>query len=476
MTLKSDEKLQRIFEKFKDKVLIIEKNGNSLTYDQIKTYALNLGIYWKSIGLKEDDCIAICLDNNVEFLICYLACFFNNFIAIPIDKELKDIERDTIINISKAKIIITRTEEKYYRNGKKAFFHHNINSSKVCSIFFTSGSTGDPKGVCHSLSSLIQNCLEFNKLVGISSKSVMYHVLPMSYMAGFLNTFISPLVSGSSIVLGERFSAMSAMFFWKQVVLHKPSILWLTPSMASLLIKLSKKDNKVTEKVKSLKQIFCGTAPLSSITKEKFFDTFDIKLQESYGLSELLLISAQKNNANSKFSNVGEIIKKIDIKISGEKTNEGEILVKTPFLFLYYKHKEGFEEPKINSSGYFFTGDLGYIRNGELYVVGRIKDIIIRGGFNISPILIEEKIRVLPEIIETAVIGIPDDFWGERIGLFVETYKKYNNSRFISKLKLKCKEILPHNYQPDEIKIINPLPKSSTGKIRKKLILENYYK
>jgi acyl-CoA synthetase (AMP-forming)/AMP-acid ligase II len=300
--------------------------------------------------------------------------------------------------------------------------------------FETSGTTGEPKGITHSLDAMIANAEAFNKVTGINTATRMYHCLPRTHMSGFLNTILCPTIAGGTVAFGPTFSAQTASNFWADLQDRRANTVWITPTMAAMLLRVNRLDKDVTRRYGvRLHTVFCGTAPLPVKIRNEWRDTFGVPLQESYGTSEQMLVSVQSRKQAAEEHNVGTPLPGMRIEIGAES----EILV--------------------NGSP---TGDQGEIKDNRLTITGRIKDLIIRGGFNVSPVRVEEALRKIPGVMDAAVIGQPDEFWGEKIIAFTEGGDLYTISS-------DCRGNLPKSHWPDVIHIVDKLPRNAMGKVIK---------
>ena len=199
---------------------------------------------------------------------------------------------------------------------------------------------------------------------------------------------------------------------------------------------------------KNIKLTLVGTAPLPVQLKKDFEKEYGIKIFENYGLSETLFISSETQQHN-KYGSVGKLLPGVEIKIVDRNRTllptdqEGEILVKTPYLIREYHDITEESRQKFSNKTWFATGDLGKLdRDGVLYITGIKKDLIIRGGINISPASIENAIYTHENVLECAVVGIPHKIQGEEIIAVVRLDKTGNFSAIKDELIEICKNDL----------------------------------
>ena len=406
----------------KSSKIAIVTDEEEISYQSLFSQSVSLAIWFNSQGLNSGDRIAVKLPNSIEFIYCYFACMLGGFTIVPINTALPQNNIKYILDVAKPKLFIDSLET--INLTKKPILNQKIkiNNDNIFSIFFTSGTTNLPKGVCHSLESIIANVLEFNDLVGLNENTVMMHVLPMGYMAGFLNTILSPILAGGKVIVAHQFNAQQAMNFWEPAVKNNINTMWLTPTMAALLVKLNRDNNVTKWTEKNLNYVFIGTAPLRKTVREDFEKTFKTKCLESYGMTEILITASNVIENQQKESSVGLLVNKIEVEIrdkngkSLHRKATGEIYVRSPFVLNGYIDTSQKSIYSPLKDGWFATGDYGYIDDDNyLFITGRIKDLIIRGGTNISPRAVEEIILAHPDIKDVAIIGKQNPFWEQEI-------------------------------------------------------------
>ena len=225
-------------------------------------------------------------------------------------------------------------------------------------------------------------------------------------------------------------------------------------------------------------RIFSATAPLSRKVQREFEEKYSVNVIESYGLSELLLITANEGPAGPKVSSVGTKLPEVRIEIRDDEGSalaagiDGAIFVNTPHETVGYVDYETGSPVPVRSQ-WFDTGDVGHVdADGYLFVTGRVKDLIIRGGFNISPRQIEEVLLQHPAVQDVAVVGAPHDFFGEEVVAAIIPVSDKSVGEIQSSLREDCLAKLGKSSVPDRFVAFDEFPLTQLGKIQKNKIRE----
>lgn len=481
--------LKRIFENGWDSTFIIDAlEERVFTYKEFFKLILNCKRHMESLGVVKGDTICILLPNSFDLVVLYFASLLMNLVVAPIDPNKGEDEINDIISAVDYKYIICdntgdnsfprKLELKDLKDGiyKNIFaatasdldIFDSIDYDRLFLISFTSGSTGIPKGVMNSFNNLVLTALAFNDRFNFNSRNTFLHNLPMTYMAGILNLIILPFISGSRIVIGERFNVSNIARFWNIPIKHSVNTFWFTPTIISLLLKMDRGMEGISYAGKT-KIVGCvGTAPLNNQLKKEFEHKYGISLYESYGLSELLFVSTNSPGRPEIENSVGELLEGVEIAFD----EDNEILIKVPWMFLGYSN--------VETESYFVdtkyrTGDIGMLdENGLLHITGRKKDLIIRGGINISPRKIENFIGEFNIFEEYVIIGCKDTILGEKVVCFFTPREPVFSDNAVKELNREVIRKLGRDYCIDEFVKLNEIPKNLNGKIDKLKIKELY--
>ena len=353
-------------------------------------------------------------------------------------------------------------------------------------IIYTSGTTGRPKGVMFTHEKLVYREIHGRKIPGEDEGLTMKVLLtvPLFHIPG-IQTCLKGVNSGATIVIMSIFETRE---FFRVVEREKVAIATMVPTMIKMITTHPDFDR---HDISSLFLIIYGGAPMPLSTilpaMEKmphclFIGTYG--MTEASGTSlphqdHLPKEGMPEKEIPPRLVSVGKVVPGMEIKIADElgtalpQGQIGEILLKGPGIFDGYWGFSEAEMAEVIEDGWFHTGDAGYLdQDGYLFISGRIKELIIRGGENISPLEVETVINDHPDVANSAVIGIPDEVWGERVGAVVQlkTGRSLDEEELIEFLR----ERLAGFKRPGEVFFTESLPLGPTGKVLKKELLKQY--
>ncbi len=445
----------------------------SFSYCELYAHANAIRTWLVTQGCQTGDTVALRLPNGWPFAAAYLACILGGYRLVPVNPELNEDDQRYILGRIHAGVVI---EDEAALAALLPILSDTPNfdnpTSVVAAVFFTSGTTGRPKGVCHTLEGLVGNVVAFNQSQGLDSDTRLYHVLPMAYMAGFLNTLLSPWLAGGTVLLGPRFRPVEALQFWNRPLAWGANVIWLTPTLATVLVRMNR-DLDIAQKLSvSMRHIFCGTAPLPVAVRQSFRATFGCSLQESYGMSEVLLVAAQTPIEAATKNNVGHLLPGVNATFRFiPDRSEPELVINTPYALTSYLLEDGESSPLLVDGG-MPSGDVGQLMDDALIITGRLKDLIIRGGLNVSPVVVENFLLREFGVKEVAVVGFSHDIWGESIVACLVSEVGINVDTLQEKLQLRSAKELAEGMRPDRYVWLHDLPYASTGKVQKHILIE----
>jgi len=498
------EALSNLSNKYPDKVFaIFPKNDEEVSYKELFDYSIIYSKFLIDKGIKKDSRVSILLPKSKEFLFSYMSVLNTGAILHVIDhqaniedaaRNIKKFRPNFIIfspalenfilslkeklnkkkenNKSKTTLIKLADQETIIKKYEKYDFDQKklkeISKKNPAICVFTSGTTGEPKGILSSHENIIfaGSCLQTSH--NLTEKDRVLSVTPLSGTNGQIFTIWAPLITGGSVVYyQEMFTPYRAL-----EVMSKYKVTWFNgiPTHYSLIVNFPVDKEKLD--LSSLKFMRSASAPLPLSIQERFEEKYNIPIIETMGLSEMTgqVFSNSMIREMRKKGSVGKPIN-TELKIVNSKgkeveiKQEGEILVKNPGLMLSY-----FEDKKTTKKavkdGWLYTGDLGYKdEDGFVYIKGRKKDIIIVGGKNVSAREVEEVLYQNKKVCEALAFGVPDKLTGEKIVTFIKLNP--GSSADENEIKEYCKEYLSEYKHPKIIKFCDNFPRGGQGKTLK---------
>jgi acyl-CoA synthetase (AMP-forming)/AMP-acid ligase II/thioesterase domain-containing protein/acyl carrier protein len=326
-------------------------------------------------------------------------------------------------------------------------------------ILMTSGSTGKPKVVRLSHENLVHSTGAIISSMNLNEEDRAINMLPMAHIGGLVDLFLVPLISGGSVVFVDPTQPKDVLS-----AISAAKITWLQGAPAILQSLLRTCGNTATEH--SLRLIRSVSAPLSNALYHEITNHFGVPVIEMYGMSETggVITSNPPGQGEQKVGSVG---KPVNCEVTIQ--NGGEVWVQSAGLFRGYQNEE--ENEGLWKNGAFFTGDLGYLDgDGYLFLTGRAKEQINRGGQKVAPREIDQLVEAWPEITEAASFGFPHSTLGEEVGLAL-VFKK-NHDLCDQEIRERLSEHLTDYKLPKRLVRIDKLPRNQGGKLQRHLLAE----
>ncbi len=332
-------------------------------------------------------------------------------------------------------------------------------------LLFTSGSTGNPKGVLLSHRGMVNNARGVLAHTGLTPGDRLLHVMPLHHTNALNNQIFTPLLAGASVALAGRFRAQDMPGL---LAAFRPTIVTGVPTMYARMLELTFDPDSLA----GLRFARCGSAPITEALHRRIEAFLGCPLVVSYGLSEATCTSTMNPPAARRVGSVGTVLEGQDVSLRlpdgslAPAGAEGEICIAGDSLMLGYL---GVDSADAGAPRLLRTGDLGrFDAQGYLMITGRIKDVIIRGGENISPALIEGVVTGMPGIAACCVVGAPDDDLGETPVIFVQG----NDDAAPDAAAIQAEVLarLGRIYVPRDVIWVDRLPENAVGKVDRKAL------
>jgi long-chain acyl-CoA synthetase len=510
MTMTPRETILNVIQRRGDHVFLIDAfTGHKITYDQFHRYASALAPHLRGLGVCKGDRIAVMMPNSCDLAVLYFACIYIGAVIVPINPASSKNEVQFIIAGCNPTLVVTdplhaEAIKEIHRNVlllvKERESASETSADSICIdrlsnapdfiplkasgpddlivIMYTSGTSAKPKGLAHKLGSMFRNATAFASVQGIDHDSRFYLTLSMAYMGGFYNLLILPFLCGASVVVDHVFDARSSLSFWEKAKTNSANTLWMAPTVLSILLRMDRGHTGEEFCRSAVRHAFVGFAPLQLKVKNEFESRYGVRLIENYGLSETLFVTARSREHIGGTGYVGEPVPGVALRIVNDEGDpaspgtDGEVQILTPDLMAGYLDSEG-QLHETDPSPWFSTGDAGHLDSeGSLSITGRKKDLIIRGGVNISPAAIEEVLAQIGAIAEAAVVSIPHELYGEDIVAVLKLEPGVELDSILDSVVAHAKHNLAPHQQPARYIAIDNLPRTSNGKLQKARIRE----
>ena len=340
-------------------------------------------------------------------------------------------------------------------------------------LIYTSGTTGMPKGVVLTHKNYVWNARMVRDSNSVTHQDRFMCILPVFHVNAQVVTLLTPWMAGGDVLLMGRFNIMAIL---PMIEKYKINLMSAVPTIYNVLCNLPR---AAAYDLSSIRAFVSGAAPMPEETYEATQRVLKRPLVMGYGLSEATCASAVANFSHPiKWNSVGPALRYTGIRIVDKKGRDvppgavGEILVSGPAVMkCYYKNPEATAE--VLKDGWLHTGDLGRLDEyGYLYIVGRLKDMIIRGGQNIYPAQIESVLSKMTGVEEVCVVGVEEARWGQEV---LAVIKPANGATLTEKDVLEfCKDKLAPYKCPQYVRFVHDIPKTATGKIKKNVVAEQF--
>ena len=467
-------------------------NGREWTYGEFYEKAERIAAYLQSREYEKNDIIALYSLNSDLFLVCYFGIQLGGYTVMPINTKLAAPEVEYIFQHSEAKALIydkrleelirqtthdfreklslgsdgdiNRIIEQEMSEAAPVSFHPD----DTAVVMYTSGTTGKPKGVMLTHQNIISTAEIWSESMEITKEDRMLISTPLFHCAAS-HVFAVPVTyKGGTVIVEEAFSPTGTVELIKKT---QPTIFFGVPAMYTILLNLP---NRNEINIPSLRLFCYGAAPMPYEMVKKLKETFpNVKVQNLYGQTENTpAASTLKDHlALEKIGSVGRALPQTELRVVDEFGESlpvgqvGEIVMKGPQVMKgYLKNEE--ETRRAIRNGWLYTGDLGRMDDdGLLYIVDRKKDMIIRGGENVYPVEVEEVLYQIPELLEAAVVGVPDEILGE----VPKAYAVIKDGESITEEEILsyCRSQLAKYKLPVEVEFLPELPRNASGKVLK---------
>jgi len=450
------------------------------------------------MGTKPGDHIGLCAPNSGDWIAFYFGVLKAGAVAVTFSSMLKHNELSLLINHCRPKILYTIDEklddlagfqgaewlekmispqgdmdfEQLSNMGSGSFMAIDRDRSDTAAILYTGGTTGTPKGVTlthENINTAIQNVI-FHERSGEEDRALLF--LPLSHIFGQMHIMNATILSAGCLEMIPVFDMERVLDLMASGRVTK---LFAVPTLYVRLLSVK----RLKEKLGAVRYCFSAAASMAAEVVRQWKERTDLAIYESYGMTESASMLTYNHYHRHVIGSVGTAVPGVEIQIRDERGKQmdagekGEICIRARNIMKGYLNNPEANETAFWGGEWFRSGDVGLLDDdGYLFIVDRIKDMIITGGENVYSREVEEVLYAKPEIQECAVIGLPDQEWGERVTAFLilrpgEAFDK-------DKLNAYMKSCLSPFKVPKEYVTVNDFPRSPAGKILKRELKKQF--
>ncbi|TDD63099.1 AMP-dependent synthetase [Kribbella antibiotica] len=457
-----------------DRVALVD-GDRRLTWAELDAAVETAARGFAAAGLVPGYRVILLVANSIEFVTSYLGVLRSGLVAVPLNTGLTKPEVDTVVAHSGARLAVTDADLAGLVEGVRtvragdlqgdAVLQPTLDPETLAVLLYTSGTSGDPRAAMLTHRALSANVRNLSALGPdrMGPEDVVLGVLPMFHAFGLNAVLGWTVATGAALVIDQRFDAAHTL---ELIAQHEVTRLPVAPPALHAL--LAQPDLRTA--LSGVKVVLTGASALERSLADRFEQVTGLYVHQGYGLTEASPgVTTTLDEEEPKPGSVGRALPNVELRIADEQGEDvegddpGEILIRGANIFSGY-WPDGVDGP--DAEGWYRTGDVGYLdSDGDLFLVDRLRELIIVSGFNVFPSEVEEVLVAADGVLEAAVIGVPSEETGESIKGFIvaeagttldpQAVAAYASTRLA---RFKC---------PSELEVVEQLPHSVTGKVAK---------
>jgi len=492
-----------------DKIAVVEyrldrAEPRRITYRQLDEEARRIAVSLTALGVRRQDVVSFQLPNWWEFIGLLLACARIGAVANPLMHILREHELKFMLDLAESKVFIVPKSFRGFdyqsmarglkaslpkldhvvvvdgdgddsfdrvllkdRDASKLPACEPLQPDDVVLVMYTSGTTGEPKGVMHTSNTVFASADAIVERLGLTPDDIVLAASPFSHLTGWVVLATIPLMLGSTAVLQDIWEGRRALEIMtkERVGFSAASTPFLHDMCNGVAAGVPQPPN--------FRLFLCAGAPIPPTLIEQARDTMNLTVCSCWGMTEVAAASLTEPHRAAEKSSVSDgcPLPNVELMVADESGNElpfgetGRLLIKVPWLFGGYLKRPGLST--LDEKGWFDTGDLAYAdAEGYIRINGRTKDVIIRGGENIPVTTVEHLLYKHPSVASVAIVPYPDSRMGERACAFI-VLKPGKTLTFDEMTKYFDEVKLTKQYRPERLEIVTELPSTASGKIQK---------
>ncbi len=482
----------------RDTVFLHLPDGSALTHDSFLRMAARFAHQIVQFGLEPGDRLAVQIGKSPQALAVYAACAQTGVIFLPLNTAYTPAEVSYFLENSGAKLFLCDAkgaealapvsvksgarQETLNGDGSGSFADaaagqpdefDTIPREKgdLAAFLYTSGTTGRSKGAMLTQDNLLSNAQVLTDYWRFTDQDVLLHALPIFHTHGLFVATNICLISGAQMIFYPGFDA-------EQMVRDMPRATSMM-GVPTFYTRLLDRDDFTADVARNMRLFISGSAPLLAETHREFEARTGHRILERYGMTETNMNTSNPYEGERRAGTVGYPLPGVELRVcdeSGAEIPQGEIgtiEVRGPNVFKGYWQMPEKTAEELRENGFFITGDLGLVdADGYVTIVGRGKDLIISGGYNIYPKEIELVLDQAPGVLESAVIGVPHPDFGETpVGVLA---RRPGEEPDIDAIMAEMADALARFKHPRKLVVVDALPRNTMGKVQKNVLRDEY--
>ncbi|MDP9331231.1 MAG: AMP-binding protein [Actinomycetota bacterium] len=416
-------------------------------------------------GLRKGDQILVSAEASADLVVAHCAALRLGLVVVPVNGAYSQREIDVLVDIATphAALIEGAAMRAWMPDGIVIVGGDvdlpdgtvpeldAVSSDDPALLAFTSGTTGTPKGVVLSHGNLLSSAEAVRIAWHWEADDTLILSLPLFHLHGLGVGVHGTLLTGAAMILQRGFNPEAVL-----AACADATMFFGVPTMYARLA-----DAPGTERLRSLRLCVSGSAPLSTDLHERIRGRAGQVLLERYGMTETLMLVSNPYDGERRPGTVGVPLPGVQLRLDADTS---EILVKGPNVFRGYLDLPEASAEAFTEDRYFRTGDIGELdEDGYLHIVGRAKELIISGGYNVYPREVEDVLRSHPSVVDAAVIGTPSEEWGEIVTAYVEATDDFDATLV---LEFAARQLAPYK-KPRLVHRVDELPRNPMGKVQR---------
>jgi malonyl-CoA/methylmalonyl-CoA synthetase len=474
------------------RIFLEADSGEIYSYADVDRETARYANFLVGLGLKTGDRVAVQIEKSPQAVFIYLACLRAGLCYLPLNNAYQQGEIRYFLGDAEPAVALCSAQNLTWfsplcdeaevphvftvdQNGNGSFADAARSSSTefatatskpddLAVIIYTSGTTGRSKGAMVTHGNLTSNAQVLCDAWSITAHDTLIHALPIFHIHGLFVALNTTLLSGAKLIFHRKFDANSVI-----AALPRATTLMGVPTFYTRLLA---EPTFTRDACKSMRLFVSGSAPLLLDTFNEFRERAGHTILERYGMSEAGMICSNPYDGERRGGTVGKPLPGVTLRIDSGDTGGIEIKGANVFSGYWCMPEKTAEEFTVD--GYFKTGDIGTVdKDGYICIVGRAKDLIISGGFNVYPKEIELVLDAIPGVAESAVIGVAHPDFGEAVtAVIVRT--KNGSALTEAAIIANVKTELANFKVPKRVHFVDELPRNTMGKVQKNILRERF--